>query len=118
MHGPSSQQMQVQMIDGLPAIRPGVHHDTKSLGEILLRRQFCSGCHELAEENCVVGTGLRERGDVFARDDEQVHGRLRMNVGERYAGFIFIELLRGDFAANDFAEYAVHGDDLRGISLR
>lgn len=115
MHGPSSQQMQVQMIDGLPAIRPGVHHDTKSLGEILLRRQFCSGCHELAEESCVCGAGLGQRSDVFARDDQQVHGGLRTNVGERYAGFIFVELLRGNFAADDFAEYAVHGVDLRGI---
>src|SRR5579871_3997238 len=56
------------------------------------------------------GCQLRRRRDVLARDDEDVHRRLRVDVAERDDVVVLVHLGRGQVAGGDRAEEAVaHG---------
>ncbi len=63
---------------------------------------------QMPKDALVSGREMRERSDVLARDHENMHRRLGMNVGEDHRIIVFIQLLRGNLARGDFAEQAVH----------
>ena len=44
---------------------------------------------------------------VLLRHEQRVHGCLGLDVVEREADVIFIDLVRGDFPGNEFAEQAI-----------
>ncbi len=104
MHWPPAEHMQMQMIHRLPAFFPSVDHDAKSLREVLLRRRICGAQQEMAEQFLVFRAHLRERSDVLARNHQQMHRRLWMNIGKSDARFILIQLLRRNLTVDDFAK--------------
>jgi hypothetical protein len=98
----------VDVLDGLAAFVAGVDDDAESFGEVGLGGEFVGGEEHVSKEGFVRGGGVGEGADVFARDDEQVRGRLRRDVGEGDDAVVFIDALGGNFSGGDFAEEAVH----------
>lgn len=43
MHRPSSQQMEMKMIDGLPSVGTGIDHQSKTVVEMFKLRDFVGG---------------------------------------------------------------------------
>jgi hypothetical protein len=107
MHLPSSQQMQVKVIDGLSAVRAGVDHRAETVVEMLLVCNFAHCEQELSEQLGFGGGGLSERSEVSLGDDQDMHRRLRMDVGKREYSLVFVETRDRDCASSDLAKKAV-----------
>ena len=106
----SAEQVKVEVVDGLPAVVAGVDDDAIAAGvELELAGDLGGGGEEMAEQVGVLGSGLDERVDVAPRDEENVCGRLRLDVGEGEAKLVGVDRLGGDFALKDAAEETVHG---------
>ena len=108
--------MQMQVIDGLSAVGAGVDDDAKTVVEMLLLSDLV-GCGEELTEDLVRGRGVRERSEVSLGDDQQVNGRLWINVREREHSFGFIDTCDGDHAVGDLAEEAVGVGSHEGILI-
>lgn len=104
MHGPAAEHVQMQMLDRLAAVRTRIHHNPKSIGEILFRRQRGCDGQQVAEQRLVLSVELGKRADMLARNDQQMRRGLGMKVGEGDRGFVLIHLLRRNLALHDFAE--------------
>ena len=96
--------MQMQVIYRLPAIDSCIHHDPKTLRQLLLFRQLRCDQHQMPQKFPICLTDLVQRGDVLARNNQQMHRSLRMNVGKRNAGRILIDLRSWDFSNRDLAK--------------
>ena len=88
------------MVDGLATFLPGIHDNAKAFAEAFLRQLGCDQ-GEMAKQVFVRGGGLRERVDVLFGDDEEVRGRLRMEVGEGDGNLIFEDFGGGNFSGNN-----------------
>jgi len=115
MHLPSSQQMEVKVIDGLSAVRAGVDHHAKTVVEVLLVCNFAHCEQELSEQLRFGGGGLSERSEVSFGDDQDMHRRLRMDVGKREHVFVFVEARNRDHTAGDLTEEAVRSCSHMGM---
>ena len=61
--------------------------DAELIGES--RRDQC----QVAQQRLIFGRRLVERGDVFFRNDQNVRGRLRIDIVEGEREVVFIDLL-------------------------
>lgn len=110
MHLASAQQVQVQVADGLATFRASADHNTVAFAEPVLAGDLRGRGEQTAEESFIARLGIGERGEVFLRDHEDVLRRLRVDVVEGIDRLVFVGLLRGNLAGDDFAEEAVHSD--------
>jgi hypothetical protein len=90
--------MQVKMIDGLAAVGTGIDDDAETVVEMLLLCNFVCGEQEFTQKVGVGGRGVREGRDVSLGDDQDMHRRLRINVGEREHVIVLVEARDGDCA--------------------
>ena len=79
---PAAEQVQVKMEDGLACASAVVHHCAVAFGEIALAGELRRDHLEAAQEQSVGWRGVAERLDVLARADQDVRGRLRVDVFE------------------------------------
>lgn len=98
----------MNVIDGLAAVVAGVDDGAVSAGQALGTSDFSRGPVQVAEKLVVLLLHLRNGGDVPARDDENVHGRLRFDVSERIAVVILINRFGWNASIDDLAEEAAH----------
>ena len=117
MHRASTEQMQMQMADRLAAILAGIHHRAEAVAEPFLFRDLLRHCVQVSKQPLVPGRQMRERGNVLARDQQQMHRRLRMNIREDHRIVIFIKLLRRNRTRGNLAEQTVHADQLNPARL-
>ena len=103
----AAEDVDVEMVDGLAAVRAGVDDETVPVVEVLLASNVTGRGEQVAEQGGVLGQGFGVRRDVALGDDEHVDGGLRMNVGEGQGVGRFVEARDRDGAANDLAEQAV-----------
>ena len=94
----------MEVRDGLSAKRAVIHDQAEALGELEFFREDAGGQEQVAEHRLIGGGGFADAGDQFFRDDEQVHGSLRLNVMENDAEVVLVLDLRGDFAVDDALE--------------
>jgi len=78
----AAEQVQMQMLDGLAAVGAGIHYDAIAVAELLRLGDLSGHPMQVAEQRSVALIGLGHGGDVLARDDEDVDGRLGVQVGE------------------------------------
>ena len=96
--------------DGLSAVGAVVDDDAEAVFEVELAGEFCGGEEEVAEGGLVFGGGVADARNGFAGDDQEVCGRLRVDVAERYAEVVLVFELAGDVPVHDFLEEGlVHG---------
>src|SRR5690349_15245093 len=104
-HPAAAEQVDVQMIHGLPAVAAGVDDGSiAGFGNSFLPRESCGQTHH-ATEQIRVGHVV-ERGDVLFWNDEDVGRRLRGDVPERDHLLVVDDRLRRNLAADDFAKNA------------
>jgi hypothetical protein len=106
--------MQMEVVNGLSAMLAGVDDDAIPARQVLSSCELGRSRHEMTEQLAVVGIGLTHGADVLAWNDEQMHGRLGMNIGEGVAKFILINGMGRNGSVNDLAKEAAH----IGISLQ
>ena len=75
--------------DEAEALRSGIDAE--------IGRHFSSDEEEVAEGSLVLGYGFTDPGNELLRDDEQMDGRLRIDVPEDDAMAVVVENVRGDF---------------------
>src|ERR1039458_7446812 len=107
-HGTAAEQVQVEVVNGLAAVRAGVYDNAVALGKLFDSCNLCRCRQQLTEHQCVTNLGVAERVDVLARHDEHMRWRLGMQVGEGVAELILVNRLGRDGSFNDFAEGATH----------
>ena len=96
------------MVDGLAAVCASVDDDTIALGQAFGAGDLRCRPYEVAEERAIVETGLRQRVDVSAGDDQDVGLRLRMDVGEGVTLVVLIDGGGGNTSVEDLAKQAAH----------
>src|SRR5437762_7809571 len=102
------EEVHVEVVDDLPTLRPAVQPQAvPALGEALglaetLRREDAA-----AHDFRVSGRERHDRRDVTLRDDEQVHGRLRVDVLEGEHRIVLVLDIRRVLARDDAAEDAI-----------
>src|SRR5258708_14297263 len=99
--------MDVQMTTLLRAERSGVDDDAKTVGRPLLARQARRHGEDLAEYRLVAQLAIRERINVFLRDDHEMHRGERMDVVQDENIGVLVDFSAGDFPPDDLAEDAV-----------
>ncbi len=114
VHGAATEEVDVEVFDGLAAVGAGVDDEAVAFGEVLLAGDLGGDEDQVAEHGGVVGDGVGERGEVVAGDDEDVGGGLGVDVGEGVGGFVLVDGGGGDFTVGDFAEEAGHKEEDRG----
>lgn len=98
------------MVDRLAALFVAIEYSAKScLAAQILRQPLC-GKHQMADGGTVFFGHVVQGGDVFFRNNQKVHRRLRVDVMKGEAVFVFVYLLGRNLAVDDLAEQAVHAE--------
>jgi hypothetical protein len=100
--------MNVQVIDGLPAVVSRVDHHAVSLGKIVLAGQVRPNPQQVAKQGRVLLACFSQRNKMFAGRDQNVNWRLRIDIGKSVAFVILVDSRRRDASFNDLAEKAAH----------
>ena len=108
---PPTQQVDMQVVNGLAAIRPVVDHQPVAIRQPQLPRYLACCGEQLAEHGRIFRRGMRVRGKVLLGNKQHMHRRLRVDIRKGQHIIILIEVLGGDGAGGDFAEEAVHSLD-------
>ena len=90
------------MRHGFAGVRAMVDHEAKTLGELELAGDRTGDEEEMAEDRLVLGFGLTDPGYHFFGDNQEVDGRLRLDVVEHDTEFILVFDAGRDLARDDF----------------
>jgi len=101
--------MNVQVIDGLPTIVSGVDHGSKTLGESPRTRNLSRSPMQVSQKRIVFFFGLYDRGNVLARNDQDMDRRLWLDIREGIAVIVLVNRLGRNAPIDDLAENAAHG---------
>lgn len=113
-HLPLREHVDVEVRHGLTGVRAGVDDEAETVGELKFFRDKVGDINEMAEHGFVDGRRFRYAWNGFLRDDEQVDGRLGLEVVENDAVFVLVFDLRGDFAVDDFLKNSLgHETELK-----
>jgi hypothetical protein len=100
--------MDMDMIDGLSAIFAGVDYGAIALCQPFGAGYF-GGCPmKMADQGVVLVAGVGDGCDVLARNDKDVYGRLRINVGEGVALFVLVDGFGRNTSIDDLAKETTH----------
>ena len=100
----TAQQMQVEMMHRLASFVTRVDHHAIAFVELLTTGEISSSCHQMPEERLMFRQRLRLRGNVCLGNEKKVRRSLRIDVGECYAEFVFVDPIRWDLTSEDLAE--------------
>src|ERR1035437_2645751 len=106
--GAAAEQVDVEMIDSLSAVRAGVDHQAIARGQTLLAGDLGDGPQQVTEQLAIRRVGVVQRGNVFARRHQHMDGRLGVKVGEGVAQLVLVDRLRGNASINDLTKDATH----------
>jgi hypothetical protein len=100
--------MHVDMIDGLAAVFARVDH-----GAIAMREPFGAGNLggspvKMADQSVVLFASMGNGCDVLARNDKDVYGRLRIDVGKGVALVVLVDSFGRDTSIDDLAKETTH----------
>ena len=112
-HGASAEQVQVQVGDGLAAVRAGVDNEAVAVAQVLGGRDLSCRGDELAEHGRVLREGLFGGGEVLFWDDQEMLRGLWVDVGKGEDEVILVDAIDGDGSGGNLTEDAV-GRGFRG----
>jgi hypothetical protein len=104
----SAKKVNVEVLDGLPAVAASIDHRPIAIGEIFMARDFCDSGNEFAEEWSVALGGFCERSYMFARRDKYMYRRRRFDVSEGKGIFILVDDSGGNASVYDLAKETAH----------
>ena len=104
----SPENVTVDVRNRLAGVALGVEYETRSaFFEAFLFRDALRNEKQPPEQRGILLLHVEKARDVLFRNDEHVHGSLRIQIPERVKFVIFVNLVRRDFAPDDFAKNAV-----------
>jgi hypothetical protein len=106
-HASASEEVQVEVEDGLAGACAVVHDCAVAGGELAFGSELRGDELQAAEQESIGGRDAGERFDVLARADQDVGGSLRVNVFEGEDFVVLVNELGGDLCGADFAEEAI-----------
>ncbi len=98
------EEVDVQVGDGFAGVGAVVDHEAVAAGELEFLRELAGDDEEVTELRFIGRRGFADARDGLFRDDEEVDGRLWLDVVDDDAAVVFVFDLRGDFAVDDFLE--------------
>ena len=101
---PTPQQMEMEVIDGLPSLRAAIHHQPISVMESQLGRESARREDQMPHQRLVRFLQVGQRRDRLFGDDEDVGRGLGGDVTEGEAEFVFVDDVGGNFFAEYFAK--------------
>jgi len=104
---PPAQQMHMEVEDGLSGAGADVEDGAVSVFDVPLAGDLRGDEVAAANDFCVGDLGLFQTRKMFPGNDENMGGRLRMNIFEGEHVIVFVNLFRGKLAADDAAEKAI-----------
>jgi len=105
------EQVQVNMEDRLAGGTVGVEHGPVAVvGVSVLFRDGCGHTLHRAHQRIVVRIQIVQCGDVTARNDQDVQGRLRIDIPDRNDLVILMDEASRDLSCDDLAEKAIVHD--------
>jgi NAD(P)H-dependent FMN reductase len=105
---PAAQHVQMNVKDRLSRVRVAVEDSpVATIGVAVLRRQCRSPANHLSNQTVVFGAEVVQRRDVPARHDEDVRGRLGVDVLDGNEPIVRIHNRARDLACDDLAEETV-----------
>ena len=108
--------MQMQMKNGLPAVRVCIYHDAVTVSRKALRSSDVCGRQEQVAKRFLLALTYRiERVKMLARDDEDMSRSLRVEIIERHANIVLKNLCRRYPAIGYLAENTVPYAHIRMI---
>ena len=113
-HLSAAKQVNVDVINGLAPIRSGVDYSSISLRESFGPSDFRSSPLKMTEKFPLLFLRMGDGCDMFTRNDEDVHGGLRLHVGKGVAMLILVDSLGRDAPIDDLAEDATHEEESTG----
>jgi hypothetical protein len=78
-----------------------------ALGESLLVGDARGDAQEMAEQSFIPLRSFVQRFDVIVRDDEHMHGRLRIDVAQGDASLVLVNNVGSNLARNNLAKKAI-----------
>src|SRR5664279_4984671 len=107
-HAAATEQMQVRVEHTLSRVRAGVEDQPEAgFGDALRLRQCAAGHHKGGQAGRIIGGQLDRVLVVRGRDQQDVRGRLGVDVPEGDRVLVAVHLARGDLPGDDLAEDAV-----------
>jgi len=100
--------MHVEMVHGLATLFAVIDDNPVPIPEAVRTRNLSGGQQKMAEQCLVILSGRRKRIDVLAWRNQDMRGRLRVNIREGVALLILVNGLGWNRSFNDFAEEATH----------
>jgi hypothetical protein len=97
----------MQVEDGLACAGADVEDRAVSLLDFALARNLRGGEMASADHLGVRRFRFFQAGEMFLGNDEYVRGRLRLDIFEGKDVVVFVNLLCGNFTANDATEKAI-----------
>ena len=95
----------MQVRHGFPAVPAMVEHEPITVFSQTQRRSDVSGFQEqVAEQGLVARLGGADASNRFLGHQQDVHGRLRIDVMKRQDEVVFVGDLRRNLAGGDFLE--------------
>ncbi len=101
---PSAQQMHMQMVDRLAPIRPGIDHNTIAAIQPRGARHGRSRPHQVTQQRRMGLFGMCLRRDMLLGNNQQMRGRLRMNIRKAQAQLVLIDALGRDNSGHNLAK--------------
>src|ERR1700721_547212 len=101
----------MQMMDRLSALVARIHNESVTSIEVQGTRSVCRSRHQKAQQRSIAGDALCQRGDMLFRNDQQMRGRLGIDVGKYNAAVGLVDPVGWDGARDDLAKQAIgrHG---------
>lgn len=90
--------------DGFAGVGAAVDDEAEAIGEAEFFCDGAGGHDEMTEDRLIGGGGIADPGDQLLRNDQQVHGRLGLDVMDDDAAFVLVLDAGGNFAVDDFLE--------------
>ena len=95
--------MEMQMHDALPCLLADVGDDPVALQPLLLGH-LGDDLEHVGNHGAVVAVHLGHRVDVGLGNHQEMGGRLRIDVVERIADVVLVDLAAGDLPCRDLTE--------------
>lgn len=99
--------MEMKMPYRLARVRAAVCHHTEAVSEAKLLRQLRDHGKNVPDQRGVFLAQLRRGGNVRLRHHQKVLGRQRLDIIERKAELILIELFGRDFSRDNLTKNSV-----------
>ena len=101
---PSAQNMEMQVLYGLTGIGTAVADDTESVGQSEHPHNFRNTGKNMGDNFAILFGNVSDRSNVYTWNNENVHGRLRMNIPEAKDTVVFIYDVRWNFSGSNVAK--------------